>query len=173
MKKMMIIGFIALMSTSVVLPQTNNIYVEGLGVGLLGSINYEREVMDKVFARVGIARMGGTTTVYEDDYYGYYGDPVEADFSIMPVIVGASYLMGNKWKLELGGGISYWMVSGNLSWGDVEGGEEDAALMTFYGVGGVRYQNPLGGITARAGLSFLMIEDVSVPWPHISLGYGF
>jgi hypothetical protein len=172
MKKMTIIGLIALMSTSVVFPQTNHIYGEGLGVGLLGSINYEREVMDKVFARVGIARMGGTTTVYEDDYYGY-GDPVEADFSIMPVIVGASYLMGNKWKLELGGGISYWMVSGNLSWGDVEGEEEDAALMTFYGVGGVRYQNPLGGITARAGLSFLMIEDVSVPWPHISLGYGF
>jgi hypothetical protein len=172
MKKMAIIGLIALMSTSVVLPQTNHIYGEGLGVGLLGSINYEREVMDKVFARVGIARMGGTTTVYEDDYYGY-GDPVETDFSIMPVIVGASYLMGNKWKLELGGGISYWMVSGNLSWGDVEGEEEDAALMTFYGVGGVRYQNPLGGITARAGLSFLMIEDVSVPWPHISLGYGF
>jgi len=169
---MAIIGLIALMSTSVVLPQTNHIYGEGLGVGLLGSINYEREVMDKVFARVGIARMGGTTTVYEDDYYGY-GDPVETDFSIMPVIVGASYLMGNKWKLELGGGISYWMVSGNLSWGDVEGEEEDAALMTFYGVGGVRYQNPLGGITARAGLSFLMIEDVSVPWPHISLGYGF
>ncbi len=173
MKKMAIIGLIALMSTSVVLPQTNHIYGEGLGVGLLGSINYEREVMDKVFARVGIARMGGTTTVYEDDYYGY-GDPVETDFSIMPVIVGASYLMGNKWKLELGGGISYWMVSGKLSWGDVESDEEDAALMTFYGVGGFRYQNPLGGITFRAGLSYLMIEEVVVQnWPHISLGYGF
>ena len=172
MKKITILGFIALMSTSVVLPQTNNIYVEGLGVGLLGSINYEREVMDKVFARVGIARMADTYTEYEDGYYGY-GDLVEFEWSVMPVIVGASYLMGNKWKLEVGGGISYWMVSGKLSWGDVDGGEADAALMTFYGVGGFRYQNPLGGITARAGLSYLMIEDVAVAWPHISLGYGF
>ncbi len=173
MKKMTILGFIALMTTSVVLPQTNNIYVEGLGVGLLGSINYEREVMDKVFARVGISSYGGTVSENAYDDYGYYLGVIDTDFSIMPVIVGASYLMGNKWKLELGGGISYWMVSGKLSWGDVESDEEDAALMTFYGVGGVRYQNPLGGITARAGLSFLMIEDVSVPWPHISLGYGF
>ena len=175
MKKMTILGFIALMSTSVILPQTNNIYVEGLGVGLLGSINYEREVMDKVFARVGITRYGGTITTYEDDYYGYYGgdDDVEVDFSIMPVIVGATYLMGNKWKLELGGGISYWMVSGSAEFGDWESEEEDAGLMTFYGVGGFRYQNPLGGITLRAGLSYLMIEDIAAAWPHISLGYGF
>ena len=65
MKKITILGFIALMSTSVVLPQTNNIYVEGLGVGLLGSINYEREVMDKVFARVGITRYSGTMDIME------------------------------------------------------------------------------------------------------------
>ena len=173
MKKITILGFIALMSTSVVLPQTNNIYVEGLGVGLLGSINYEREVMDKVFARVGISRYGGTISEETYDDYGNYTGDIDADFSIMPVIVGASYLMGNKWKLELGGGISYWMVSGKLEWGDVESDEEDAALMTFYGVGGFRYQNPLGGITLRAGLSYLMIEDVGAAWPHISMGYGF
>ena len=174
MKKMIILGFIALMTTSVVLPQTNNIYVEGLGVGLLGSINYEREVMDKVFARVGISSYGGTVSENAYDDYGYYLGVIDTDFSIMPVIVGASYLMGNKWKLELGGGISYWMVSGKLSWGDVESDEDDAALMTFYGVGGFRYQNPLGGITFRAGLSYLMIEEVVVQnWPHISLGYGF
>ena len=174
MKKMTILGFIALMSTSVVLPQTNNIYVEGLGVGLLASINYEREVMDKVFARVGITRYSGTITTYEDEY-DYYGgnDNVDVDFSIMPVIVGATYLMGNKWKLELGGGISYWMVSGSAEFGDWESEEEDAGLMTFYGVGGFRYQNPLGGITLRAGLSYLMIEDIAAAWPHISLGYGF
>jgi len=91
----------------------------------------------------------------------------------MPVIVGATYLMGNKWKLELGGGISYWMVSGSAEFGDWESEEEDAGLMTFYGVGGFRYQNPLGGITLRAGLSYLMIEDIAAAWPHISLGYGF
>ena len=48
---MTIIGLIALITSSIALPQTNNIYVEGLGVGLLDSINYEREVMHKVFAR--------------------------------------------------------------------------------------------------------------------------
>ncbi len=173
MKKITILGFIALMSTSVVLPQTNNIYVEGLGVGLLGSINYEREVMDKVFARVGISRYAGTISEATYDDYGNYTGDINADFSIMPVIVGASYLMGNKWKLELGGGISYWMVSGSAEFGDWESEEEDAGLMTFYGVGGFRYQNPLGGITLRAGLSYLMIEDIAAAWPHISLGYGF
>ena len=149
----------------------NKIYFHGADNTKQGSISFYNPESVPVFTHCQFENLAGSEEVYDD--YGYYLGDIDADFSIMPVIVGASYLMGNKWKLELGGGISYWMVSGKLSWGDVESDEEDAALMTFYGVGGFRYQNPLGGITARAGLSYLMIEDVGAAWPHISLGYGF
>ena len=145
-----------------------------MGVGLLGSLNYERMVMDNVAARVGISSYSGTiseSVITEDGTpTGFVAD---VDFSIMPIIAGASYLMGNKWKLEVGGGISYWMVNGRVSFGDFDSDEEDVSLLTFYGVGGFRYQNPEGGITFRLGLNYLMIEDIGIPFPHLSLGYGF
>ena len=169
MKRIFILALIALLSNSVVLSQNNHIYVEVLGVGLLGSLNYERMIMDKVAARVGISSYSGT----ENEDGTTAGFVTDDGFSIMPFIAGASYLMGNKWKLELGGGISYWIVSGKVSFGPFDSNEKDASLLTFYGVGGVRYQNPEGGITYRLGINYLMIEDIGIPFPYLSLGYEF
>ena len=132
--------------------QTNNIYAEFLGVGLLGSINYERMVKDNIFARVSYGGFSVESESFDDDYY-YYGTST-SKMSINPLSLGAHYLRGNKWKLEAGAGITYWMIS-------------------F----GFRYQNPEGGLNLKVGVSPIVVsvdgETGTLAWPHIGLGYAF
>ena len=151
--------------------QTNNIYVEGLGVGLLGSINYERMIIpDKLFAR---ASYGGVTFNLTEG----------KELSINPLCLGAHYMFGKKWKAEIGGGISYWMMSLDASAEDATsdvGGisiSGDGGYLMFYTSVGFRYQNPEGGINVKLGLSPTLLryegESAQLPMPHIGLGYSF
>ena len=168
--------------------QTNNIYAEFLGVGLLGSINYERMIIpDKLFARASYGGFSVSTTssdpVYDD--YGYYIGTIdsEVELSINPLCLGAHYMFGNKWKAEIGGGISYWMMSLDASaeyaTSDVGGISisGDGGYLMFYTSVGFRYQNPEGGINVKLGLSPTLLryegESAQLPMPHIGLGYSF
>ena len=159
--------------------QTNHIYGEFLGVGLLGGFSYERMVMDKLAARVSYGGFTATSESWGTDEYGYI-DPwstVTTEISVKPLTVGAHYFFGNKFKAEIGGGISYWMISfsGGTS-GDVGTLtiEEDGGLLNFYTSVGLRYQNPDGGITFKVGLSPTIVSGVgSLPFPHIGLGYSW
>ena len=168
--------------------QTNNIYVEGLGVGLLGSINYERMIIpDKLFARASYGGFSisstGSDPIYDD--YGYYIGTVdsEVELSINPLCLGAHYMFGNKWKAEIGGGISYWMIAIDASAEDAAsdvGGisiSEDGGFLMFYTSVGFRYQNPEGGLTFKLGVSPTIVsvegESGTLPWPHIGFGYSF
>ena len=81
--------------------QTNNIYAELLGVGLLGSINYERMIIpDKLFARASYGGISVSNTssdpVYDD--YGYYIGTIdsEVELSLNPLCLGAHYMFGKK-----------------------------------------------------------------------------
>ena len=160
--------------------QTNNIYAEFLGVGLLGSINYERMVKDKIFARVSYGGFSVESETY-DDYY-YYSSSTTLKTSINPLSIGAHYLMGNKLKLEAGGGISYWMISfeGESSGSNDVGGlsvSADGGFLMFYGSLGFRYQNPEGGLNLKVGVSPILAtvdgESATLPWPHLAIGYAF
>tara|TARA_Y100000748_G_scaffold199598_1_gene167278 strand:- start:34 stop:570 length:537 start_codon:yes stop_codon:yes gene_type:complete len=157
--------------------QTNNIYAEFMGVGLLGSINYERMVKDNIFARVSYGGFSLESTDYDD-----YWNDVTIKTSINPLSLGAHYLMGNKLKLEVGGGISYWMISfdGEASGANDVGGlsvSEDGGFLMFYGSLGFRYQNPEGGLNLKAGVSPILAtvdgESATLPWPHLAIGYAF
>ena len=164
--------------------QTNNIYVEGFGVGLLGSINYERMIIpDKLFAR---ASYGGFSISSEDDIYDDYYNTIgtsDIKLSINPLCLGAHYMFGKKWKAEIGGGISYWMMSLDASAENATqelGGisiSEDGGYLMFYTSLGFRYQNPEGGLTFKLGVSPTIIsyegESASLPMPHIGFGYSF
>ena len=168
--------------------QTNNIYMEGLGVGLLASINYEKMIIpDKLFARASYGGFSISSTSLEDVYddYGYYIGTVESEveLSINPLCLGAHYMLGNKWKVEIGGGISYWMMSLDASAEEATqdlGGisiSEDGGFLMFYTSLGFRYQNPEGGLTLKLGISPTILsyegETGTLPMPHIGVGYSF
>ena len=157
--------------------QTNNIYVEIFGVGLLGSINYERIVKDNIFARVSYGGFSTEDEVYDDSY-----TTGTLKTNVNPLSLGAHYLKGNKWKLEVGGGISHWMISfeGSIYGSNDIGGltiSKDGGYTMFYISIGIRYQNPKGGINVKLGLTPIIAsiegESVTLNWPHISLGYSF
>ena len=158
--------------------QTNNIYAEFLGVGLLGSLNYERMVKDNIFARVSYGGLSVEVTDYDD-----YWNETTITTSINPLSLGAHYLTGGNFRLEAGGGISYWMISmeGSLenSTADVGGLSvtADGGFLMFYTSFGLRYQNPEGGLNIKAGISPIIAnvdgETGTLPWPHLTLGYAF
>ena len=162
--------------------QTNNAYVEFLGIGLMGSINYEKMIVaDKIFAR---ASLGYFNLVEKDTFdFNYGADNVitEQSLSITPICLGAIYIYGNKLKVEAGGGIAYWITSyeGEAEFtgiGDI-GFTEGGNYLNFYSTLGLRYQNPKGGINFKVGLSpiYLNIEGVreTINFPHLSLGYSW
>tara|TARA_Y100001960_G_C14548701_1_gene764607 strand:- start:218 stop:751 length:534 start_codon:yes stop_codon:yes gene_type:complete len=156
--------------------QTNHVYGEFLGVGLLGGFSYERMVMDKLAARVSYGGFTAESSTMSYDYASGW-TTVTTEISVNPVTVGAHYFFGNKFKAEVGAGISYWMVSftGGVS-GDVGGLSitEDGGLLNFYTSVGLRYQNPDGGLTFKLGLSPTIVADVgSLAFPHIGIGYSW
>ena len=116
MKIKTILAFVFLCSSfQTVKGQTNNIYMELLGVGGMGSINYERMIIkDKLFARSsygGFSFVPLTFTrlqIVYDDYGNEVGSIISDVNSIInPLCLGAHYMFGKKWKVEIGGGISY------------------------------------------------------------------
>jgi hypothetical protein len=97
-----------------------------------------------------------------------------------PVILGTSYIRGNKWKIEAGGGISYWVISirGTIDYADINFSEsKDENMLLYYLTLGIRYQKPTGGLMLRLGISpiFINYDDQSeiAPLPYLSLGYLF
>ena len=177
MKKTVII----LATITTMFAQMHNIYGEAFGPGLLGSINYERMLIEdkNIFLRAGY---GGFTV----ETSGLSIDPETNDFvnltsslSINPIILGVTKLWGNKWRLEAGGGVSLWMVtiegSASNSVGSIDI-TEDGMIPSLYTTLGVRYQNPEGGLNLKLGLSpTILFGDLSgtIPFPHLSLGYSF
>ena len=158
--------------------QTNNAYVEFLGIGLMGSINYEKMIVaDKIFAMASLVYFN----LEEKDTFDVYNVITEQSLSITPICLGAIYMYGNKLKVEAGGGIAYWITS--YEWdaqftgiGDI-GFTEGGNYLNFYSTLGLRYQNPKGGMNFKVGLSpiYLNIEGVreTIIFPHLSFGYSW
>jgi len=154
--------------------QTNNTYIEFLGVGLMGSVNYEKMVVpDKVFARVSLGDLSDIET-----------DETAPKLKITPICLGVNYMVGNKWRLELGGGIAYWIISyeGESQFYNFDNTEfvvitGDGNYFNLYSTLGLRYQNPEGGINFKFGLSptYAKIEGVQITFnlPHLSIGYSW
>ena len=154
--------------------QANNTYIEFLGVGLLKSVNYEKMVVpDKVFARVSLGDLSDIET-----------DGTAPKLKITPICLGVNYMVGNKWRLELGGGIAYWIISyeGEIQFNNFDNTEfvvitGDGNYFNLYSTLGLRYQNPEGGINFKFGLSptYAKIEGVQITFnlPHLSIGYSW
>jgi hypothetical protein len=157
-------------------PAKNAVYLEGLGPGLLYSVNYERLVIDGMAVRVGFsywsvsasATSGGSTAT------------ASAGFVTVPVTV--SWVGVNH--LELGGGMTLLHASGSGSTvGASASGSGFAPLGTaivgyrLHPVGGPGFQFRVGGMAMLGkGLSLSASDPTAIgvlPWLYLSAGAGF
>jgi len=154
-------------------PAKNSIYAEGLGPGLLYSINYDRLIIDDLAVRVGFSYMS----------FGASSGSSSASASFLSFPITASYLgVGSaKHILELGGGADIVYATGSASGVGVStsGSGVGAAGTVLIGY---RLQPPNGGFNFRVGLSpmfgpgFNLSGSTSfgvLPWGYLSLGGTF
>ena len=168
MKKILFFLFI-FNSFNIIGAQNNSLYFELLGPGLTYSFNYERSVYNNIALRVGM----GNFTLTEDNSFG--------ELSITPIIIGANYMAGRKWRIEAGLGISYWLmeIDGLVDFSDFDFNESTQQdILNYYVNLGLRYQNPKGGIMFKFGFSPTIISNFDdqsgmIPLPYLSMGYSF
>jgi hypothetical protein len=158
----------------------NSVYAEGLGAGLLYSINYERLVTEDIGVRAGFgywsvsssASSGGTTATSS------------ASALTIPITVSYLGVRGRKSALEVGGGLTVLHLSGSSSgFGVSSNGSDTSALgvamigYRLHPVDGAGFQFRVGGMVLGAkGLGFSATNPDSfgfLPWLYLSLGASF
>lgn len=134
-------------------PGKNVIYIEGLGVGGLYSINYERFIKDDYSIRIGFTTW--TTRIITTQ-----------SFTGVPIM--GNYLIGkSNSKLELGVGVEYGKVKNVSFWAGNSSSDSGFAIISSYGY---RYQPLNGGIHFRAVISNIKTSVSSETVLGISLG---
>jgi len=153
----------------------NSVFVEGLGPGVVYSVNYERMVHDDLGVRAGLSYISmsasaGTTSASSTALF----------FPLTASYVGIS---SGSHALELGGGATLFYGSGSASsFGVSTEGSGMAALGSASA--GYRLQPLDGGFQFRVGLSTLFGPGLSlsttdpakwgaIPWGYISFGGTF
>ena len=143
----------------------NAVYLELAGSGGLYSINYEREILDGVRARIGF---GSWTTE------SFFSD---AETSLTTVPFTVTVLRGRgAHRLELGGGVTI----GNRDRDNFSGAS--GGFVSVTGLLGYRFHRPGRGFLFRADVTpFYGFGEEDVAYPEkgffpsfgISLGYAF
>ncbi|MET0791974.1 MAG: hypothetical protein ABW061_10680 [Polyangiaceae bacterium] len=144
----------------------NSIYIEGLGPGILYSINYDRNIGD--FAgRVGFSYIGLSARSGSD----------EAHASLITVPITATYLgLGSKKHMfEIGGGVTIVHVSAGANSFAVSDSKSENSNTLLLGnlVFGYRMQPPEGGFLLRTGISPIFGGGAFIPLPYLALGGTF
>lgn len=139
----------------------NAIYIDLAGPAVFYSVNYDRELIPDLSARIGISYISvGASAGGESAGVSYFAVPLTA-----------SYLgLGSRNNIfEVGGGGVYMSVDGD---GLVEGGGGSAFLMTA--LAGYRHQPEDGGFVFRVGLSPMIVLGANfLPWGYMSFGAAF
>lgn len=143
----------------------NAIYVEGLGAGVLYSVNYDRRITPDFSVRVGFSSWSiGTLLVLGSGELSYTSFPVTA-----------SYLYGNGAShLELGLGLVPGYVS--ITGGGIFFGKDvtkTAGTLLGTAIVGYRLQPNDGGIFFRIGFTPLFTFRKFQPWGGLSIGASF
>jgi len=152
----------------------NAIYLDLLGPGLIYSINYDREIIPDLSARIGFSYLGYSVSASDGA-----GTSAGAKFSYFAIPLTVSYLgLGSKSNcLELGGGAEILNMKGNGFVNADEGSASVGASRTFVALtalAGYRHQPEDGGFVFRIGLSPTAILGlVTVPTGYLSLGAAF
>ena len=160
MFKKILIPTIAIMTLSSLFGQDKNtIYSEAAGVGLLYSFNYERNITDKITARIGWSTVPLTA---EDG-----GEAV----NVNSIPIMANYLLGGgNHKLVFSGGISMISLDAETDFGGVH---LASATATVFG-GGYRYHRLTGGFfLSMSGYVINLGDGITLPTAGLGLGWTF
>ena len=150
----------------------NAVYLEGLGPGLIYSVNYERSFSDFA-ARIGF----GYISVSAGASSGT--QTTQASASILTIPLTLSYLgIGSKQNIfELGAGATILHAGAGASTIDTSSSTTasgSATVVLPHVVIGYRFMPPGGGFLFRAGISAIVAGDpVILPWPYVALGGVF
>ena len=154
----------------------NSIYIEGLGAGLLYSINYERLVVQELGIRLGFSYFS----------FGASAGGSSASVSSIQIPLTASYLGirsgGNI--LELGGGVTIISASGSSSGGGITATGSGVGAVGVLMVGYRLHPMGSAGFQFRVGAMALIGPGTGIgvtdpdtigfqPWGYISLGGSF
>jgi hypothetical protein len=142
----------------------NSLYAEGLGPGLIYSLNYDRTFGDFA-ARIGFGYFSLSATAGSSS----------ASVSYLTVPMTVSYLgIGSKKHIfELGAGASILHVGAGASSFGVESSSSSATEVLPVGIIGYRMQPADGGFMLRTGISPVVAGGSVLPWPYIALGGTF
>jgi hypothetical protein len=158
----------------------NSIYAEGLGAGLVYSVNYERLAVQDLAVRVGVSYISFSATASA----GSVTESARSTFMTFPIEVSYLGLGSAHHIFEVGGGMALLYASGSASG---LGYKASASGMGFLSniLFGYRL-HPVGhpGFHLRIGMMVFIgkglgfdVTDPSkvgyLPWPYLSLGASF
>jgi hypothetical protein len=146
----------------------NSLFLELGGNGGIYTVNYDRVVNERFSVRAGVGYMSIGATVTSSN-----GSQGSASVSMLAIPLMANFMLGNdNHKLELGGGLTLFYLSGSSSSsGNFVSGSGFAPIGSL--VAGYRYVPQDGGFTFRVGFTPLISTEDFVPWGGISFGYLF
>jgi hypothetical protein len=142
----------------------NSIYAEGLGPGIVYSLDYDRAFGDAV-VRVGAGVVPGKEAGKAST------EPLLISVPLTVSYIGA----GSRWNmLELGAGLVYLHVAPHVRNFYVESKPETVNTVLATGIVGYRFQPPQGGLLIRAGVCPIIGRYGFFPlWPYLALGVTF
>ncbi len=157
-------------------PAQNTIYAEGLGAGLLYSINYERRVIDELGIRAGFGYTSFSASAGTASS--------KSTWLTVPITVSYLGLHSKKATFEAGGGttLSYWSGAASSGLSRAEGSGLTPYVVAFVGY---RLHPVKAGFNFRIGAMAIGGKGVSfsgdkppnefgfIPWGYISLGGSF
>ncbi len=140
----------------------NSIYLEILGIGGYGSLNYERGLFEVNKIKIG-ARLG-LSTYHLTDFTTSFNPDI-----IIPIAIHAQY--GNKHNAEVGLGQ---VISNIVETNEVTFNPERTTNIHANFTIGYRYQKPKGGFVFRINYSPVIefYKDYR-HWAGLSVGYAF
>lgn len=149
----------------------NAIYLDLGGPGLFYSLNYDREIIPDLSARIGISYLSVGASSADGS--------ASVGLSYLAIPITASYLgLGTENNIfEVGGGPVIMNLSGS---GLVETDDAEVSaggsttLVSLTGIAGYRHQPSDGGFVFRIGLSPMLVFGGNfLPWGYMSFGAAF
>ena len=115
LKKLILTGITFLTISNIFFQGKNTVYMEAIGVGLLYSLNYERNINDNITVRVGYSAIS-LDPAFDIDY-----GTIDEKSTITSIPIMANYLIGGgNHKLAVSGGVSIISLDAETTFGDFD-----------------------------------------------------